>query len=307
LKLLAVVGAVFSSYRAVVFIHEIAHGSCRRIRGFRIVWNLLCGIPLLMPDFLYASHRDHHALAAYGTLRDAEYWPWGRSGNRLMILAFLLSSFAAMPVAVARFGLLAPLSWVNRGTSGWVVRNASALAVHFGYRRAPLANRARRDLRLQEAGCFVYLVGIAVSLRVGWVGGELLLQLYLIASAALLMNALRTLAAHRYRSAGVPLTRTEQMVDSINHARGSWLTALWAPVGLRFHALHHLFPTLPYHNLAAAHRRLIRLLPPGSSYHFTEGGGLVETLRGLWLGAGRLDGAVRQMTEPAGGSGTASD
>jgi fatty acid desaturase len=114
---------------------------------------------------------------------------------------------------------------------------------------------------------------------------ELLAQLYLIASAALLMNSLRTLAAHRYRSPGDPLTMTQQLLDSINYPRRSWAAALWAPVGLRFHAVHHLFPGIPYHNLPAAHARLVRLLPPESPYHQTEGRGLVASLRELWRGA----------------------
>jgi fatty acid desaturase len=41
------------------------------------------------------------------------------------------------------------------------------------------------------------------------------------------------------------------------------------PVGLRYHALHHLFPTMPYHNLGEAHRRLSSGLPPDSPYHGT--------------------------------------
>ena len=41
---------------------------------------------------------------------------------------------------------------------------------------------------------------------------------------------------------------------------------MWAPVGLRYHALHHLFPTLPYHNLKAAHEYLLVHLPPESPY-----------------------------------------
>jgi len=86
----------------------------------------------------------------------------------------------------------------------------------------------------------------------------------LISAAGLLLNSLRTLAAHRYRSEGDPMTATQQLLDSLNYPRAPWLIPLWAPVGLRFHALHHLFPSIPYHNLAAAHDRLTGMLPQGS-------------------------------------------
>jgi exodeoxyribonuclease VII large subunit len=42
--------------------------------------------------------------------------------------------------------------------------------------------------------------------------------------------------------------------------------ALLAPVGLRYHALHHLMPSMPYHDLPEAHRRLARELGTGSTY-----------------------------------------
>jgi hypothetical protein len=45
------------------------------------------------------------------------------------------------------------------------------------------------------------------------------------------------------------------------------LSELFFPLSLRYHALHHLFPTLPYHNLHAAHTRLMAQLPPDSAYH----------------------------------------
>jgi fatty acid desaturase len=47
------------------------------------------------------------------------------------------------------------------------------------------------------------------------------------------------------------------------------LPMLWAPVGLRYHALHHLLPNLPYHSLGRAHRRLLAQLPADSPYHAT--------------------------------------
>jgi fatty acid desaturase len=48
---------------------------------------------------------------------------------------------------------------------------------------------------------------------------------------------------------------TAQYLDSTNVPDG-FLPYLWAPVGLRYHALHHLLPSLPYHSLGEAHRRI---------------------------------------------------
>ena len=70
-------------------------------------------------------------------------------------------------------------------------------------------------------------------------------------------NTLRVLGAHEYESDGQPRDRFEQLQDSIDTPGGPW-TELWAPVGLRYHALHHYFPGIPYHNLGKAlspHRR----------------------------------------------------
>jgi hypothetical protein len=95
------------------------------------------------------------------------------------------------------------------------------------------------------------------------------------------MNAVRTLAAHRYdheTNGGDELTMVEQLLDSCTIAPrpgpvGSlavvWYT-LCAPVGLRFHSLHHWIPSLPYHNLGRAHRMLIEALDADAPYPATH-------------------------------------
>ena len=299
LKLAAFVVSALGLYRAVIFTHELAHFPPGRMRSFRIAWNLSCGLPVLAPDFLYETHVHHHRRTSYGTADDGEYLPWGRPGGRPAILMFLVSSLLALPTSVVRFGILGPLSWLKPNLRRWVAIHASSLVVDNSYRRIPPAPTQNRRWRRYEAVGFIYLCAVIVGLLTGFIPAAWILLLYLTLSAALLLNGLRTLAAHRYRSAGTPLTMTEQLLDSFNYPRHAWLNELWAPVGLRFHAVHHLFPGIPYHNLAAAHARLSRLLPSDSPYHRTEGRGLITSLRELWRAA-RTDrpGAVAPAPDP---------
>ena len=66
-----------------------------------------------------------------------------------------------------------------------------------------------------------------------------------------------------------------QLLDTctISPAGGARSAPVWqvltAPVGLRYHALHHWIPSLPYHNLGRAHRLLARTLAGDSPYAAT--------------------------------------
>jgi fatty acid desaturase len=279
-KYLVLLVASLALYRAVIFIHELAHLPHGQMPVFRFVWNLLCGIPLLIPSFVYSSHGDHH-FRSYGTARDGEYRRWG-TGTRMGILIFPWFSFAAPQFFVMRFLFLTPLCWFNQSLRRWVDARASSLVINLAYVRDPPTDQERPEWRRQELAVFLYLILVSAGLLSGVISQFLVLQLYLVISVVLFVNSLRLLTAHHYRSLGEPLSTTGQLLDSLNYSRPSFLIPLWAPVGLRYHALHHLFPAMPYHHLRAAHERIMCLLPSDSPYAQAKGDGLIANLAILW-------------------------
>ena len=105
-----------------------------------------------------------------------------------------------------------------------------------------------------------------------------------VASGVMILNQVRTLVAHLWENEGGAMSVTAQYLDSVNVPPPVLLPALWAPVGLRFHALHHLLPSVPYHALGAAHRRLLAELGPQSLYHDANHRGLPQLLSRLIAG-----------------------
>src|SRR3546814_17573069 len=74
--LVAAVVAVVALYRAGIFIHELTHIRKNALPGFRLGWNILVGVPLLIPSFMYEGiHSLHHNRTKYDTVEDTEYMP----------------------------------------------------------------------------------------------------------------------------------------------------------------------------------------------------------------------------------------
>lgn len=257
-------------YRAVMFVHEIVHLPEKKFRAFRVVWNVLCGIPFLVPSFTYYSHLDHHRRKLFGTEHDGEYLPLARL-SPWYVLLYLSQCLWVPPLAVLRFGVLTPLTWLSPALRRFIHQRASSLVMDPSYIRPLPTATALRHIRLQELGCFLFLLACAIVPPVfldRW-PIPFVVQAYLTGVVLVLLNAVRTLAAHRWWSEGEEVTFVEQMLDSVTLDNDSWAAVLINPVGLRYHATHHLFPSLPYHNIRAAHRRLLERLPVDSPYRQT--------------------------------------
>lgn len=246
--------AALALYRALLFIHELTHIHRDALPGFRTGWNLLVGIPLLTPSFMYEGvHQLHHARTRYGTAEDPEYLPLALM--KPWSLPLFLVTAILLPVALlVRSAVLVPLGAVIPPLRTLVWERLSALAINPGFRRRPPEGEQTRMVFWQELGASVWALSLlGLSLAFGW--RPLLIALCVVSFAAVL-NQLRTLVAHLWENEGEAMTVTAQYLDSVNVPPPGPIPALWAPVGLRYHALHHLLPSMPYHSLAEAHRRL---------------------------------------------------
>lgn len=279
LQVLYVVVAALALYRAVCFTHELAHMQKSAVPGFRVAWNAFCGIPLLVPDFLYHGiHKAHHNKNRYGTKEDGEYLPFASQAPWHIAGHFLLN-FTLPPLSALRFSLLAPLSLLSRPLRRFVTTRASAMALRMDFSRdVPTRGQERQRWVIEETIASLYAAAVVLALLFGLLPLDIALVWYGVLVLIGSMNSLRAVGGtHRYRSDETPMGFSQQIEDSVNVPSGNPINLLLCPVGLRFHALHHLFPGLPYHALEPAHARLMERLPAGASYRDT-------VLPSVWAG-----------------------
>lgn len=248
--------SILAWLRALVFLHEITHRG-REVPGFELVWSVLVGLPMGIPSLMYVgSHASHHRADRYGTTLDPEYAELARWSATRRVL-FVAASALAPLLLVARWGVLTPLSLGIPPLRRWVVSRTSTLSINPGYRRAPPEPGDRTRWLAGETAACALVWGVGTGTTAGLVAPALVAHWLLVLSGVFVVNQARTVLAHRYAGEGDPFDERGQLLDSRTLPVRSWLAALIAPVGLRYHALHHWAPGIPYHDLGRVHRRLV--------------------------------------------------
>ncbi len=293
LQVTALLVSGFALFRAGSYVHEITHMNNGEMLGFRVGWNLLCGIPMVMPSHFYENHIDHHKSQHYGTQLDGEYLPLALGPISKILLFF--AQVPLLPAYIALRLLLSPISFLHPRLRNWTLVHASSYVINYRHRLTIRPNAPRRAWAALEIACCLRLGVMFGVVLVGMFPWSRLVAMYVLAMFVLGLNYIRNLVAHRYANDGQPMNRAEQLTDSITIGSRGFLTELFFPLSLRYHALHHLFPGIPYHNLGEAHWRLMARLPADSLYHRTVVPGFWAAARELWTSARRHSAAMRNI------------
>jgi fatty acid desaturase len=272
---------VLALYRGISFIHELTHVRRDDLPGFHLAWNAVIGVPWLTPSLLYEGvHILHHAKDRYGTARDPEYHPLSRRPPRELAVFLAISLLAPVGVLL-RFGVLAPLGFLIPSVRRFTVAKASGMVINTDFSREDFDRAGSAPWLAQEIGAWLWcwtVVGLTVA---GVLPVRVFVTAIVVFGLMTFLNQLRTAVAHRWDNDGAVMAPLDQFRDTVNVPPPALLPFLWAPVGLRYHALHHLTPRVPYHNLGTAHRRLVAALPADHVYREVEHRELVPALASL--------------------------
>jgi len=261
--------SVFFLFRASIFVHEAYH-SGKHIKGFVLYYNLLHGFMHKLPYYCYTPHRHHHSPETYGTLNDPEYEILGDKPASYNIVIAPIFMMAILPLYhIIRWGIL-PIIFPFIGSKAReaIYENASTAAMNRKFKRKKPSEAEKKEWYIEDAGCVIYSIIFAWLIYADILPLRIAVLWYITLYLLSVANFYRVMMNHRFFTGFEGTNHKQQIIDSITLPISAF-NALFHPVGSGYHALHHMFPQIPYHNLGKAHRWLIKTLPENHPYRVT--------------------------------------
>lgn len=258
--------SIFFLYRGTMLIHEVVHIS-KRVPGYRLAYNLFFGWFTSYPAYIFDGHLYHHGKATYATKRDPEY-KFIPEYNRRTLIGPVISAFILPIFQIIRFGvmpLILPL--MPERYQIFVYERMSTLVFDVNFKRKIKHKKEElKTMRFNDFMCSIYKILTIILILTNILPVRFIIYFYIGFVFCSILNMYRALFNHLYTNESLkPLNKDEHILDTTTVESG-FLTMIIFVNGLNYHALHHLFPEIPYYRLGAAHRLLMKELPEDHIY-----------------------------------------
>ena len=221
-------------YRLCAFTHEIAHQHKNpKMKRFKLIWNLTGGLLMFQPSVRFTKpHLKHHTTGIFATKEDPQY-PLIFSKPAL---AFAI--FAVLPWFLPIYNLLKAMF-----PGAPFLHNILYKGIEFS--------------ETEEAEAHTYeLYYLLCFCIIALINPTIIYTFYFVSVGGWLLSVLRIPLEHPLSEYKETSTARDQKVLSETHESPIYIPI--QPLALRYHEAHHMYPKVPYHNLADYHYELKR-------------------------------------------------
>ena len=234
---------VVSLHRAAILMHDICHQyENPRLKRFIWIWDLTIGAIAAIPSPRFLRpHRIHHATGTFRTKDDPQYL-LVRTDRTLAAFVLIFIPFI-MPILNLANAVVASVAGtaLDEAVERWASKRGNPTG-------SVVAERHRPRVIWLSRYC------VALYALYAYLLPETLGIAYAVLVAGWFLTTIRIPLEHRMEHLLERTDKRDHLLDSFTIE--SPLAAILQPLAMRFHAAHHLYPGVPYHNLEALHREL---------------------------------------------------